>query len=47
MENITTENQILKNQLMSINSQAAYSYYYNPYVGYSAAANAGGWNQAT
>ncbi|GMN39581.1 hypothetical protein TIFTF001_008816 [Ficus carica] len=47
MENITAKNQILKNQLMSINSQAAYSYYYNPYAGYSAAVNAGGWNQAT
>ncbi|GMN65633.1 hypothetical protein TIFTF001_034686 [Ficus carica] len=44
MENITAENQILKNQLMSINSQAAYSYYYNPYFGYSTAANNGGWN---
>ncbi|GMN47913.1 hypothetical protein TIFTF001_017076 [Ficus carica] len=47
MENITAENQILKNQLMAINSQAAYSYYYNPYVGYSSGASAGGWQQAT
>ncbi|GMN22651.1 hypothetical protein TIFTF001_040307 [Ficus carica] len=46
MENITAENQILKNQLMSINSQAAYSYYY-PYFGYSTGASAGGWNPAT
>ncbi|GMN35836.1 hypothetical protein TIFTF001_042294, partial [Ficus carica] len=43
METITAENQILKNQLMAINSQAAYSYYYNPYVGYSSGASAGGW----
>ncbi|GMN33316.1 hypothetical protein TIFTF001_041883 [Ficus carica] len=47
MENITAENQILKNQLMAINSQAAYSYYYNPYVGYSSGASAGGWRPAT
>ncbi|GMN59680.1 hypothetical protein TIFTF001_028769 [Ficus carica] len=47
MENITAENQILKNQLMAINSQAAYSYYYNPYVGYFSGASAGGWQQAT
>ncbi|GMN64800.1 hypothetical protein TIFTF001_033857 [Ficus carica] len=47
MENITAENQILKNQLMAINSQAAYSYYYNQYVGYSSGASAGGWQQAT
>ncbi|GMN56294.1 hypothetical protein TIFTF001_025422 [Ficus carica] len=47
MENINAENQVLKNQLMSINTQAAYSYYYNRYVGYSAGANAGGWHQAT
>ncbi|GMN60219.1 hypothetical protein TIFTF001_029324 [Ficus carica] len=47
MENITAENQILKNQLMAIHSQAAYSYYYNPYVGYSSRASAGGWQQAT
>ncbi|GMN21069.1 hypothetical protein TIFTF001_048830 [Ficus carica] len=46
MENISVENQILKNQLMSINSQAAYSYYY-PYFGYSTGASAGGWNPAT
>ncbi|GMN49594.1 hypothetical protein TIFTF001_018758 [Ficus carica] len=43
MENITAGNQILKNQLMALNSQAAYSYYYNPYVGYSSGASAGGW----
>ncbi|GMN25023.1 hypothetical protein TIFTF001_043853 [Ficus carica] len=47
MENITAENQILKNQLMAINSQAVYSYYYNPYVGYSSGASARGWQQAT
>ncbi|GMN32806.1 hypothetical protein TIFTF001_041791 [Ficus carica] len=47
IENITAENQILKNQFMAINSQAAYSYYYNPYVGYSSGASAGGWQQAT
>ncbi|GMN71895.1 hypothetical protein TIFTF001_055588, partial [Ficus carica] len=47
MENITAENQILKNQLMAIHSQAAYSYHYNPYVGYSSGASAGGWQQAT
>ncbi|GMN68320.1 hypothetical protein TIFTF001_037379 [Ficus carica] len=46
MENITAENQILKNQLMSINSQAAYSYYY-PYFGYSTGTSAGGRNPAT
>ncbi|GMN27998.1 hypothetical protein TIFTF001_044184 [Ficus carica] len=43
METITAENQILKNQLMALNSQATYSYYYNPYVGYSSHASAGGW----
>ncbi|GMN27478.1 hypothetical protein TIFTF001_044126 [Ficus carica] len=47
MENITAENQILKNQLMASQSQAVYSYYYNPYVGYSSGASAGGWQQAT
>ncbi|GMN62726.1 hypothetical protein TIFTF001_031807 [Ficus carica] len=47
MENISAENQVLKNQLMTINTQAAYSYYYNPYVGYSAGASTGGWQQAT
>ncbi|GMN21400.1 hypothetical protein TIFTF001_043307 [Ficus carica] len=47
MENITAENQILKNQLMALNSQAAYSYYYNPYVGYSSGASAGGWRPAS
>ncbi|GMN66983.1 hypothetical protein TIFTF001_036049 [Ficus carica] len=47
MENINAENQILKNQLMTINSQAAYSYYYNPYVGYSSGASAGSWQPAT
>ncbi|GMN26380.1 hypothetical protein TIFTF001_044002 [Ficus carica] len=46
MENIIAENQILKNQLMALNSQAAYSYYYNPYVGYSSGASAGGWRPA-
>ncbi|GMN71398.1 hypothetical protein TIFTF001_054088, partial [Ficus carica] len=46
MENITAENQILKSQLMALNSQAAYSYYYNPYVGYSSGASAGGWRAA-
>ncbi|GMN21599.1 hypothetical protein TIFTF001_043352 [Ficus carica] len=46
IENITAENQILKNQLMALNSQAAYSYYYNPYVGYSSGASAGGWRPA-
>ncbi|GMN19954.1 hypothetical protein TIFTF001_047019 [Ficus carica] len=46
METITTESQILKNQLMALNSQAAYSYYYNPYVGYSSGASAGGWRPA-
>ncbi|GMN51026.1 hypothetical protein TIFTF001_020174 [Ficus carica] len=44
MEN--SENQILKSQLMALNSQAAYSYYYNPYVGYSSGASAGGWRPA-
>ncbi|GMN51017.1 hypothetical protein TIFTF001_020168 [Ficus carica] len=33
MESINAENQVLKNQLATINTQAAYSYYYNPYVG--------------
>ncbi|GMN22374.1 hypothetical protein TIFTF001_040238 [Ficus carica] len=47
MEIITAENQVLKNQLMAINSQAAYSYYYNPYVGYSSGTSAGGWQPAT
>ncbi|GMN30547.1 hypothetical protein TIFTF001_046433 [Ficus carica] len=47
MESITAENQVLKNQLMAINSQAAYSYYYNPYVGYSSDSSAGGWQPAT
>ncbi|GMN20627.1 hypothetical protein TIFTF001_039957 [Ficus carica] len=47
MEKISTENQVLKNQLMALNTQAAYSYYYNPYVGYSAGASAGGWQPAT
>ncbi|GMN23780.1 hypothetical protein TIFTF001_040493 [Ficus carica] len=46
METITAENQILKNQLMAINSQVAYSYYYNPYVWYSSGASAGGWRPA-
>ncbi|GMN64828.1 hypothetical protein TIFTF001_033902 [Ficus carica] len=46
-ESITAENQVLKNQLMAINSQAAYSYYYNPYVGYSSGTSAGGWQPAT
>ena len=46
MESISVENQVLKNQLMAINTQAAYSYYYNPYVGYSAGANTEGWQQA-
>ncbi|GMN47398.1 hypothetical protein TIFTF001_016569 [Ficus carica] len=46
MENITVENHVLKNQLMAINSQAAYSYYYNPYVGYSSGASDGGWQPA-
>ncbi|GMN62714.1 hypothetical protein TIFTF001_031786 [Ficus carica] len=32
---------------MSINSQATYSYYYNPYVGYSLGTSAGGWQPAT
>ncbi|GMN28780.1 hypothetical protein TIFTF001_041222 [Ficus carica] len=32
---------------MAINTQAAYSYYYNPYVGYSAGASTWGWQQAT
>ncbi|GMN25152.1 hypothetical protein TIFTF001_051428 [Ficus carica] len=47
MESITAENQVFKNQLMAINSQAAYSYYYNPYVGYSSGTSAGGWQPAT
>ncbi|GMN59019.1 hypothetical protein TIFTF001_028113 [Ficus carica] len=47
MESISAENQVLKNQLMAINTQAAYSYYYNPYVGYSVGASTGGWQQAT
>ncbi|GMN74450.1 hypothetical protein TIFTF001_053157 [Ficus carica] len=47
MESISVENQVLKNQLMAINTQAAYSYYYNPYAGYSAGASVGGWQQAT
>ncbi|GMN69985.1 hypothetical protein TIFTF001_039030 [Ficus carica] len=47
MENISAENQVIKNQLMAINSQTAYSYYYNPYVGYSAGTSAGGWQLAT
>ena len=47
MENISAENQILKNQLMTLNTQAAYSYYYNPYMGYSSGANAGGWHAST
>ncbi|GMN60132.1 hypothetical protein TIFTF001_029207 [Ficus carica] len=47
MESISAENQVLKNQLMAINTQAAYFYYYNSYVGYSAGTSAGGWQQAT
>ncbi|GMN26877.1 hypothetical protein TIFTF001_040948 [Ficus carica] len=47
MESISAENQVLKNQLMAINTQAAYSYYYNSYVGYSTGACTGGWQQAT
>ncbi|GMN22568.1 hypothetical protein TIFTF001_043540 [Ficus carica] len=50
METITAENQILKNQLMAINSQAAYSYYYNPYVGHilqPATCERWGWQHAT
>ena len=47
MENINSENPILKNQLMTINTQAGYSSYYNPYVGYSSGVSAGGWPQAT
>ncbi|GMN54937.1 hypothetical protein TIFTF001_024046 [Ficus carica] len=47
MESISAENQVLKNQLMAINTQAAYSYYYNPYAEYSAGASAGGWQQTT
>ncbi|GMN24072.1 hypothetical protein TIFTF001_040532, partial [Ficus carica] len=46
METVTAENQILKNQLMALNSQAAYSYYYNPYVGYSSGASVGSWRPA-
>ncbi|GMN54165.1 hypothetical protein TIFTF001_023308 [Ficus carica] len=42
MESISAENHVLKNQLMTINTQATYSYYYNPYVGYSAGASTGG-----
>ena len=44
---ISAENQVLKNQLMAMNTQATYSYYYNPYIGYSAGASAGGWQHAT
>ncbi|GMN51476.1 hypothetical protein TIFTF001_020632 [Ficus carica] len=43
MESINAENQVLKNQLTVINMQAIYSYYYNPYVGYSAGESTGGW----
>ena len=43
MESISAENQVLKNQLMAINTHVAYSYYYNPYVGYSVGASTGGW----
>ena len=47
MESISVENQVLKHQLMAINIQAAYSYYYNPCVRYSVGANARGWQHAT
>ncbi|GMN47313.1 hypothetical protein TIFTF001_016489 [Ficus carica] len=47
MESISAENQVLKQQLAAVLTQAAYSYYYNPYVGYSAGASTGGWQQAT
>ncbi|GMN51348.1 hypothetical protein TIFTF001_020490 [Ficus carica] len=46
MESISAENQILNNQLATITSHAAYSYYYNPYAGYSAGASTGGRQQA-
>ena len=35
MENINAENQILRNQLTTLSTQAAYSYYYNPYAEYA------------
>ncbi|GMN51816.1 hypothetical protein TIFTF001_020968 [Ficus carica] len=47
MESINAENQVLKNQLIAINSEATYSYYYNPYVGYSAGTSTGDWQLAT
>ncbi|GMN47595.1 hypothetical protein TIFTF001_016783 [Ficus carica] len=46
IESISAENQVFKNQSMAINTQAAYSYYYNPYIGDSAGASTGGWPQA-
>ncbi|GMN67289.1 hypothetical protein TIFTF001_036351 [Ficus carica] len=41
------ENQTLRSQLAAIMTQATYSYYYNPYAGYSLGASARGWQQAT
>lgn len=46
MESISAENPILKNQLAAIMTQAVYSYYYNPYAGYSAGASTERWQQA-
>ncbi|GMN69152.1 hypothetical protein TIFTF001_038203 [Ficus carica] len=47
MGSVSAENQVLKNQLIAINTHAAYSYYDNPYVRYSAGASSGSWQQAT
>ena len=42
MKRINAENQTLRNQLTTLITQAAYSYYYSPYVRYSARTSVGG-----
>ena len=42
MESIHAENQTLRSQLTTLTTLAAYSYYYNPYAGYSMGMSAGG-----
>ena len=46
MESISAENQNLRSQLATVITQAAYSYYYNSYIGYSVGTSSGGWQQA-
>ncbi|GMN63387.1 hypothetical protein TIFTF001_032464 [Ficus carica] len=44
MESISVENHTLRSQLAIMTTQAAYSYYYNTYAGYSAGTSTGGWH---